>query len=154
VGRVPTDDEVADLLDDGWSVQDIAGWADCSARSIRNVANAAGIELPQARRRAGRLAVLDDADALTTEVAAGTWVSAIAARLSLGVAEVRAALQAHGLAVSTSPPRAYPQLYEAGWLANRLRAGHSLHQVAAEVGCSTGAVRRAIRYLRIADRRG
>jgi transposase len=154
VGRVPTDDEVAGFLDDGWSVEDVAVWADCSARSVRNVANAAGIELPQARRRADRLAVLDDADALRAEVATGASVSAIAARLSVGIAEVRAALQAYGLAVSTSRRRAYPQLYEAGWLAKRLRARRSLQQIAAEVGCSTGAVRTAVRFLEITNRRG
>jgi hypothetical protein len=98
--------------------------------------------------------VLDDADALRTEVAAGASPSAIAARLSVDVAEVHAALEAHGLALSTSPPRAYPQLYEAGWLAKRLRARRSLQQIADEVGCSTGAVRTAVRSLGIADRRG
>jgi hypothetical protein len=47
----------------------------------------------------------------------------------------------------------YPQLYEPGWLAAQLRARRSLADIAAEVGCATATVRRAIRSQNMTDRR-
>jgi hypothetical protein len=90
VGGVPRDDEVEERLDAGWSVSDIAQWAGCSAKSVRNVAHAAGLELPQARRRAARLDELyDDLDALQGWLEAGESAPAIANRLSVSLADVR-----------------------------------------------------------------
>lgn len=147
-------DEVEDLLDDGWAVAEIAAWADCSARSVRNIANGAGIDLPQARRRAARLDVLHhDSEALRGWLDAGETASSIAHRLAVEVAEVRAALEAHSLTAPASRPRRYPQLYEPDWLAEQLRVRRPLREIAAQVGCSTAAVRRAITTLGITDRR-
>ncbi len=47
----------------------------------------------------------------------------------------------------------YPQLDQPGWLAAQLRARRSLADIAAEIGCATATVRRAIRSQNITDRR-
>jgi biotin operon repressor len=105
--------------------------------------------------RADRLDVLHhDAETLQGWLDAGETPSAIARHLMVDVAEVRAALEAHGLTASTSSPCVYRQLYEPGWLAERLRSRRSLREIAAEVGCSKGGVRAAIRFLEITNRRG
>jgi hypothetical protein len=123
VGRVPTVDEVENLLAAGWSVTDIAAWAECSAKSVRNVANAAGIDLPRARRRADRLDVLHhDTETLRGWLDAGETPSRIAHHLVVDVAEVRAALEAHGLTASTSAAACVPTVVRAA-LAGRTTAG-------------------------------
>ena len=150
-GRVPTIGEVAAELDAGESVADIAAWYGCSVKSVRNVAHIGGLLLPQARRRAQRARLGDRRWLRAQLVAAGRTASDVAEEVGCTSADVTAAARAAGLRELQSIR--HPQLYEPGWLAAELAARRSQAAIAAEVGASTTAVRRAIRVLGITDRR-
>jgi hypothetical protein len=153
-GRVPTAD-VASALDAGRSVSDIAAAWGCTPRTVRNVANAARLSLPQARRRVQRQAPMSDPSWLRRElVDRRRTVSAVAQDVGLPTDAVRAAAIAAGVVI---PPlrRAtrYPQLHDGCWVEARFANGGSLYSIADGLGCSVAAVRAAAIRFDITDRR-
>ena len=97
-------------------------------------------------------------------LAEGVSVSSIAVRFGCTERTVRNTARRHGLFI---PPQArrptehrrvnrrpiYTKLWEPGWLQGRFDAGAGLRTIAAEVGCSVGAVRVAADKLGVQRRR-
>jgi hypothetical protein len=103
------------------------------------------------RRLVPTITICNDDGGRATEPALIRWLSTSVCARSRTREPGRAIPTA---AISNSRPRAHPQLYEPGWLAKRLRERRSSRQIASEVGCSTTAVRAAIRSLALTARRG
>ena len=141
---------------DGATLAEIAAEVGCGVLTVSKALKAAGITTRRGRDLPGKFPQLRDVEWLTRRyVGDGATGPEIAAEVGCATSAVHRALKAAGITARPLPGGLcqFPQLRDLGWVARRyVDEGATGTEIAREVGCSPGAVYRALRRAGIATR--
>ncbi len=131
---------LTEAVAEGKTPSEIARRCEVSTHDVVAALQRADIVVAKVRRRPPQLA---DRDWLSARLGDGVPLVAIAAQIGCHESTLRRAVRDHGLSRPTR--RRYPQLGDRDWLTTRyVERRDPVDQIAAELGCSPGAVLLAV----------